>query len=224
MSVLVRLAVQGVRNASAATEFGSTLSLLVRSSPQALHYCTGENGTAADPKPLLHHPLPTTCLVPVPEWLTCAIMTHSKWLRNAVTQLVLAWLAGWPSTTAAAPSSMPTAGTARQQFWPLSASLFRLHVSSQQPHTISSSSSSSSVRGFGSSAAASSQCDCPTLGGPTPDIVTVEYDEDEVDRYVLASHIFLTHCAASVSLLPHNATPSPTFNLQQPLGCQLHTP
>lgn len=27
-----------------------------------------------------------------------------------------------------------------------------------------------------------SQCDCPTLGGPEPDLVVVEYDEDEVDR------------------------------------------
>lgn len=27
-----------------------------------------------------------------------------------------------------------------------------------------------------------SQCDCPTLGGPQPDVVIVEYDEDEVDR------------------------------------------
>ena len=27
-----------------------------------------------------------------------------------------------------------------------------------------------------------SQCDCPMLGGPTPDTVVVEYDEEEVDR------------------------------------------
>lgn len=27
-----------------------------------------------------------------------------------------------------------------------------------------------------------SQCDCPTLGGPTPDTVLVEYDDEEVDR------------------------------------------
>jgi hypothetical protein len=31
------------------------------------------------------------------------------------------------------------------------------------------------VRGY-------SQCDCPMLGGPTPDTVVVEYDEEEVDR------------------------------------------
>lgn len=42
--------------------------------------------------------------------------------------------------------------------------------------------SSSTGRGISSSAAQGSQCDCPTLGGPTPDIVTVEYDEDDVDR------------------------------------------
>lgn len=42
-------------------------------------------------------------------------------------------------------------------------------------------------RGISSSAAQSSQCDCPTLGGPTPDIVNVEYDEEEVDRWVWAT-------------------------------------
>uniref|UniRef100_A0A383WGF9 Uncharacterized protein n=1 Tax=Tetradesmus obliquus TaxID=3088 RepID=A0A383WGF9_TETOB len=29
-----------------------------------------------------------------------------------------------------------------------------------------------------------SQCDCPMLGGPTPDTVVVEYDEEEVDRFI----------------------------------------
>ncbi|WIA38941.1 hypothetical protein OEZ86_005094 [Tetradesmus obliquus] len=29
-----------------------------------------------------------------------------------------------------------------------------------------------------------SQCDCPMLGGPTPDSVVVEYDEEEVDRFI----------------------------------------
>eukprot|EP00775_Hariotina_reticulata_P009387 gene9387-9551_t len=30
-----------------------------------------------------------------------------------------------------------------------------------------------------------SQCDCPTLGGPQPDVVIVEYDEEEVDRWAV---------------------------------------
>ncbi|KAF8064676.1 hypothetical protein HT031_003478 [Scenedesmus sp. PABB004] len=29
-----------------------------------------------------------------------------------------------------------------------------------------------------------SQCDCPTLGGPQPDVVVVEYDDEEVDRFI----------------------------------------
>lgn len=53
-------------------------------------------------------------------------------------------------------------------------------------HSLSASSSTSSswaahslqpVRGY-------SQCDCPMLGGPTPDTVVVEYDEEEVDRFI----------------------------------------
>lgn len=38
------------------------------------------------------------------------------------------------------------------------------------------------LRSFSSSPAHNSQCDCPTLGGPQPDVVMVEYDEEEVDR------------------------------------------
>lgn len=100
---------------------------------------------------------------------------------------------GWASAAAGStpsqhsntyPGSALLSSLLQQQQQPQQLRLQRLGL---QPNSSSSSSSGCAGgvwRGISSSAAQSSQCDCPTLGGPTPDIVNVEYDEEEVDRWV----------------------------------------
>lgn len=111
---------------------------------------------------------------------TPSIASVGSLLARSSNAAAMQHFSGWASAAAGSTLSQQSSSTPGSL-------LQRQQPHQQHPQQLAlhpSSSSGGLWRGISSSAAQSSQCDCPTLGGPTPDIVNVEYDEEEVDRFI----------------------------------------